>query len=53
MPRTGHLGLITRAEDFAAVVAPFVERAAGEERSGSLAPGSGRGRLPGAGRKVG
>jgi pimeloyl-ACP methyl ester carboxylesterase len=54
IPRTGHLGLITRAEDFAALIAPFVERATGEERSGSHAPGaSGRGRLSGTGRKVG
>lgn len=33
MPRTGHLGLITRPDDFASVVAPFVEQAAGQERS--------------------
>lgn len=33
IPRTGHLGLITRPHDFAALVAPFVESAArGQER---------------------
>jgi pimeloyl-ACP methyl ester carboxylesterase len=30
IPRTGHLGLITRPDAFAAVVAPFVERASAE-----------------------
>ncbi len=33
IPRTGHLGLITRPEEFAAVVAPFVDAAAGSQES--------------------
>lgn len=35
LPRTGHLGLVTRADEFAAVVAGFVRRADAHPRSGS------------------
>jgi pimeloyl-ACP methyl ester carboxylesterase len=55
IPRTGHLGLITRPDDFAAAVAPFVEqedgRAARVPGPGFQVPGSGF--RAGSGRKVG
>ena len=64
--RTGHLGLITRAGEFARTVAPFVERASSDGGVGPVAalpqngalrsqvPGpAARGVVPGSGRRVG